>query len=133
MGNPDSNFRYDPSLGGAGGGYSFNLSTKGLTSGTYLLGFKVGSAPLIYTVQFKLSRGAIGGVLGGHRRCALHGTSAPGRGGTIHPWPGVFIVSALTLTLAACSLLGDLGFMVQPPRFDEAQDQPAEIRLVGPA
>ena len=45
----------------------------------------------------------------------------------------VFLVSALTLTLAACSLLGDLGFMVQPPRFDEAPDQPAEIHLVGPS
>jgi hypothetical protein len=45
----------------------------------------------------------------------------------------VIIVSALTLTLAACSLLGDLGFMVQPPRFEEAQDRSAEIRLVGPS
>ena len=45
----------------------------------------------------------------------------------------VFIVAALTLTLGACSLLGDLGFMVQPPKFDEAQDRQAEIRLVGPS
>jgi hypothetical protein len=47
--------------------------------------------------------------------------------------PRVFLVSALTLTLAACSLLGDLGLMVQPPRFEEAQDRQAEIRLLGPA
>jgi hypothetical protein len=45
----------------------------------------------------------------------------------------LFVVSAFTLALGACSLLGDLGFMVQPPRFDEARDQPAEIRLVGPS
>ena len=45
----------------------------------------------------------------------------------------ILVVSALTLTLAGCSLLGDLGFMVQPPRFDEAQDQQAEIRIVGPS
>ena len=45
----------------------------------------------------------------------------------------VFIVSALTLTLAACSWLGDLGFLVQPPRLDEAPDRSAEIRLVGPS
>ena len=45
----------------------------------------------------------------------------------------LLLVSALSLTLGACSLLGDLGFMVQPPRFDEARDQQAEIRLVGPS
>lgn len=44
-----------------------------------------------------------------------------------------FIVSALALTLAACSWLGDLGFLVQPPRFEEAEDRSAEIRLVGPS
>jgi hypothetical protein len=36
--NPDSNFRYDASLGG----YIFNKSTKGLTSGTYTVSFTVG-------------------------------------------------------------------------------------------
>lgn len=52
--NPDFNFRYDGTLGGTGGGYIFNLSTKGLGTGTYLLGFRVGSDPTVYTVQFKL-------------------------------------------------------------------------------
>jgi hypothetical protein len=52
--NPDSNFRYEPILGGAGGGYIYNLSTKGLSSGTYVLGFVVGPDPHIYTVQFKV-------------------------------------------------------------------------------
>jgi len=32
--NPDSNFRFDPTLGPSGG-YIFNLQTKGLASGTY--------------------------------------------------------------------------------------------------
>ena len=52
--NPDFNFRYDPTLGGSGGGYIFNLSTKGLSTGTYVLGFRAGSDPTIYTVQFKV-------------------------------------------------------------------------------
>ena len=52
--NPDSNFRYDATLGGPGGGYIFNLSTKGLSSGTYLLGFMAGNDPAIHTVQFKV-------------------------------------------------------------------------------
>ena len=42
------------------------------------------------------------------------------------------IACALTVVLAGCSLLGDLGFMVQPPHFEEARDQKAEIRLLGP-
>lgn len=48
--NPDFNFRYDP----ASAGYTFNLSTKGLGTGTYRLGFKAGSDPTIYTVQFRV-------------------------------------------------------------------------------
>ena len=48
--NPDFNFRYDPGLAG----YIFNLSTKGLTTGTYLLGFRAGSDPTTYTVRFKV-------------------------------------------------------------------------------
>ena len=51
--NPDYNFRYDSTLGGMGGGYIFNLSVKGLGTGSYLLGFKAGSDPTIYTVQLK--------------------------------------------------------------------------------
>ena len=52
--NPDSNFRYDASLGGTGG-YIFNLSTRGLATGTYNLNFKVvGSDPTIYTAPFQV-------------------------------------------------------------------------------
>ncbi|MDT5063454.1 MAG: hypothetical protein QOH63_3913 [Acidobacteriota bacterium] len=46
--NPDSNFRYD------GGGYIFNLKTKGYASGTYLLRFKAGNDPSIYSLQFQV-------------------------------------------------------------------------------
>lgn len=49
--NPDSNFRYDPSLGPSGG-YIFNLSTKGLTTGTWKLSFLAGSDPLAHDVLF---------------------------------------------------------------------------------
>lgn len=41
----------------------------------------------------------------------------------------------LTVCLAAapgCATLGQLGRIVQPPRFEEAPGQPAEIRLLGP-
>jgi hypothetical protein len=41
--NPDYTFRYDPTLGGTVGGYIFNLSTKGLGPGQYVLSFYVGS------------------------------------------------------------------------------------------
>lgn len=41
-------------VGGAGGGYIFNLTTKGLTTGTYLLGFKAGGDPYTYTVRFQV-------------------------------------------------------------------------------
>ena len=44
----------------------------------------------------------------------------------------VLIVSALTLTLGACAMLEELRQIVQPPRFTEAEDRPAEIRLLGP-
>lgn len=51
--NPDYAFRYDPTLGGAGGGYIFNLSTKGLASGQYVLSFYIGSdRSFFYTVTF---------------------------------------------------------------------------------
>jgi hypothetical protein len=53
--NPDYTFRYDPSLGGAGGGYIYNLSTKGLSPGQYVLSFYVGSEhSFFYTVKFEL-------------------------------------------------------------------------------
>jgi len=39
--NPDFDFRFDPTLGSAPGGYIFNLKTTGLTTGTYNLKFQV--------------------------------------------------------------------------------------------
>jgi MBG domain (YGX type)/Bacterial Ig-like domain (group 3)/Galactose oxidase, central domain len=42
--NPDNNFRYDSTLGPSGG-YIFNLSTRGLNTGTYRLTFTAGTAP----------------------------------------------------------------------------------------
>lgn len=50
--NPDNGFRYDSTLGGTGG-YIFNLSTKGLTTGTYNLTFKAGSDPVMHKAQFQ--------------------------------------------------------------------------------
>ncbi len=51
--NPDSNFRYDPTLGGTGG-YIYNLSTKGLATGTYTLSFTVAGDPVTHTVRFQV-------------------------------------------------------------------------------
>ena len=52
--NPDYNFRFDPTLGGSGG-YIFNLSTKGLSSGKYGLSFYVGSdKQFVYSVTFEV-------------------------------------------------------------------------------
>lgn len=50
---PDMNFRYDSTLGGSGG-YIFNLSTKGLTTGTWKLTFTVNGQPTTYFVQFDI-------------------------------------------------------------------------------
>lgn len=53
--NPDYTFRYDSTLGGTGGGYIFNLSTKGLASGQYVLSFYVGGdRSFFYTVRFEV-------------------------------------------------------------------------------
>ena len=53
--NPYYTFRYDSTLGGAGGGYIFNLSTKGLVPGQYVLSFYVGSdRSFFYTVRFEV-------------------------------------------------------------------------------
>lgn len=46
--NPDNNFRF------AGDGYMFNLSTSGLTTGTYNLRFNVAGDPITHTVQFQV-------------------------------------------------------------------------------
>jgi probable HAF family extracellular repeat protein len=51
--NPDNNFRYDATLGGTGG-YIYNLSTKGLATGTYAIEFIVGSNPHVYRAQFEV-------------------------------------------------------------------------------
>lgn len=45
----------------------------------------------------------------------------------------VILALALAVVLAGCALLEPLRDLVQPPRFDEADDQPAEIRLLGPS
>jgi hypothetical protein len=37
----------------------------------------------------------------------------------------------MLVTLAGCAELNQLGGLVQPPRFEQAPDQPAEIRLLG--
>ncbi len=51
--NPDNIFRFDPTLGD-GGGYIFNLNTKGLLPGAYSLSFIAGTDPSVYTVQFQV-------------------------------------------------------------------------------
>jgi hypothetical protein len=52
--NPDLNFRFDPTLFGGTGGYIFNLDTNGLTTGTYLLRFRIGSDPQLQAVTFEI-------------------------------------------------------------------------------
>lgn len=46
--NPDSAFRYDAGLAG----YVFNLSTKGLSRGTWELRFTVGGSPTVHALPF---------------------------------------------------------------------------------
>jgi hypothetical protein len=43
---------------------------------------------------------------------------------------GVFLIAA---TVSACATFGQLGLLVQPPRFDRDPDRSAEIRLLSPA
>ncbi|HEX6185971.1 MAG TPA: hypothetical protein VFZ44_18930, partial [Pyrinomonadaceae bacterium] len=45
--NPDGGFRFDPTLGETGG-YIFNLKTTGLTTGTYVLRFRVSGDPTVH-------------------------------------------------------------------------------------
>ena len=45
--NPDSNFRFDPPLGGSGG-YAFNLKTTGLSTGTYALAWSATGDPTVH-------------------------------------------------------------------------------------
>lgn len=49
--NPDSDFRFDSTLGTTGG-YIFNLSTSGLASGTYSLQFTATGDPVTHSVNF---------------------------------------------------------------------------------
>jgi len=49
--NPDNDFRFDATLGSTGG-CIFNLSTGGLTPGTYSLQFIAGSDPVTHSVNF---------------------------------------------------------------------------------
>jgi hypothetical protein len=49
--NPDSDFRYDITQGPSGG-YIYNLSTKGLASGTYSMNFTAGNDPTVHLVSF---------------------------------------------------------------------------------
>jgi probable HAF family extracellular repeat protein len=51
--NPDNSFRYDAILGGTGG-YIYNLSTRGLATGTYALEFTAGSDTHVYQAQFQV-------------------------------------------------------------------------------
>jgi hypothetical protein len=51
--NPDNDFRYDPTLGPTGG-YIFNLSTKGLTTGSYQLTFTAGADPMPHVLNFQV-------------------------------------------------------------------------------
>lgn len=46
---------------------------------------------------------------------------------------GAVPVVAVLLGAAACAELGGLGTLVQPPRFEQDESQPAEIRLSGPS
>jgi len=49
--NPDSDFRFDITLGPTGG-YIFNLKTTGLPTGTYMLQFTAGNDPIKHSVAF---------------------------------------------------------------------------------
>ncbi len=51
--NPDGKFRFDPRLG-KGGGYIFNLSTKGLKKGTWKLWFTITGDPTEHYATFIL-------------------------------------------------------------------------------
>jgi len=51
--NPDNDFRFDATLGPTGG-YIFNLSTKGLTTGYYQLTFRTSVDPLPHVLSFQV-------------------------------------------------------------------------------
>ena len=43
------------------------------------------------------------------------------------------ILSLLILSSTSCATLGNLRGLVQPPRFEEARDQPAQVRVLSPS
>jgi hypothetical protein len=43
------------------------------------------------------------------------------------------VVLTVPAAAAACATLGQLGAIVQPPRFEEVDGRPAELRVVGPS
>ena len=49
----EGSFRYDPTLGGTGG-YIYNVSTKGLSNGSYALRFTAGNDAYAYEARFKV-------------------------------------------------------------------------------
>jgi len=51
--NPDNRFRFDPAFG-AGGGYIFNLKTRGLAAGRYRLMFTAGADPTEHSAEFRV-------------------------------------------------------------------------------
>lgn len=51
--NPDNDFRFDSTLGSTGG-YIFNLSTKGLTTGAYSLNFTITGDQSVYAAPFQV-------------------------------------------------------------------------------
>jgi Big-like domain-containing protein len=51
--NPDNNFRFDATLGSTGG-YIYNLSTKGLSTGTWALAFTVAGDPTSHSVVIQI-------------------------------------------------------------------------------
>ena len=44
----------------------------------------------------------------------------------------LWIPIVLTVVLAGCGALAPLGQLIQPPRFEQAPNRPAEIRIVAP-
>jgi len=52
-GSSDSNFHFDATLG-ASGGYIYNLSTKGFSTGTYQMTISVGGDPIQHALQFQV-------------------------------------------------------------------------------
>ena len=51
--NPDSDFRFDATLGSTGG-YIFNLKTTGLSTGTYKVNFTVTGDTFVYATNFEV-------------------------------------------------------------------------------